>query len=110
MTIYRHVPNGHRAKALCLWCGKTFTPVGDSSSYCSPTHGEKARQRRRDRRRWVWEGCDVPDAPAIADRGLAIAGLKGGELFVCKCGSYHVVPAGEGGRSIELGSSAGVTG
>jgi hypothetical protein len=94
-----------REQLLCLWCGTVFHHrSGDLASYCGRTHKAKANYERRIRRKWTFEGCDAPHARAEVDRGLAVAYARqhGGELLVCKCGNYHVVPVGEGGRSPEL--------
>lgn len=95
-------------RLLCLWCGQLFKRDGDrasSAAYCKRTHRAKANYQRRIRRAWKWEGCDAPHAPAEQDRGMAVAYIRdhGGELLVCKCGKYHAVDQGEGGRSLELG-------
>jgi hypothetical protein len=46
----------------------------------------------------------MPDEPSYADRGLAVSASRasGLEIFVCKCGEYHVVPVGAGGESPEF--------
>lgn len=103
MNTFRHRPTS-RSKVLCLWCGQLFTAV-DDASYCGKTHKVRAGVRRKVRRGWTFEGCDAPDAPAEQHRGMAIAFKRknGGELFICKCGLYHIVEKGMGGRSPELG-------
>lgn len=110
VTIHRHRPNARRATALCLWCGDTFRPEGRETGYCSLTHKEVARQKRRDRRMWPRTSCDAPHAPSEKYRGAAIARARrtSGELFVCCCGKYHIVERGEGGQSTQLGVRAAI--